>query len=115
MAPLAHNHTESGQKGQKGKGSVSSGIAHHGVSAQRRVEDLERELKRKMQVLEEERKTLRKEAKKHQQHIDHGLDAVHQRISSLEQGEKVRTRKGWIKGMNVLYEGVNKWLYRVNK
>ncbi|KAI5097302.1 hypothetical protein C0J45_12611, partial [Silurus meridionalis] len=53
---------------------------------QRSVENLERELKRKMQVLEEERKTIRKETQKHQQHIDHGLDAVHQRISSLEQG-----------------------------
>ncbi|XP_060757782.1 neuronal pentraxin-2-like [Neoarius graeffei] len=83
MAPLAHNHTESGQKG---KGSVSSAVTVHGAVAQRRVEDLERELKRKMQVLEEERKALRKETQKHQQHIDHGLDAVHQRISSLEQG-----------------------------
>ncbi|KAG7334896.1 hypothetical protein KOW79_001492 [Hemibagrus wyckioides] len=83
MAPLAHNHTESGQKG---KGGVSSPITVQGAAAQRRVEDLERELKRKMQVLEEERKALRKETQKHQQHIDHGLDAVHQRISSLEQG-----------------------------
>lgn len=90
MAPLAHNHTESGQKG---KGSVSSAITVHGAAAQRRVEDLERELKRKMQVLEEERKALRKETQKHQQHIDHGLDAVHQRISTLEQGERVRTRQ----------------------
>ncbi|XP_060748305.1 neuronal pentraxin-2-like [Tachysurus vachellii] len=83
MAPLAHNHTEAGQKG---KVSVSSAITVQGAVAQRRVEDLERELKRKMQVLEEERKALRKETQKHQQHIDHGLDAVHQRIISLEQG-----------------------------
>lgn len=96
MAPLAHNHTESGQKG---KGSVSSTIAVQGAAAQRRVEDLERELKRKMQVLEEERKALRKETQKHQQHIDHGLDAVHQRISSLEQGERVRISQMKIKGM----------------
>lgn len=86
MAPLAHNHTESGQKG---KVSVSSAITVQGAVAQRRVEDLERELKRKMQVLEEERKALRKETQKHQQHIDHGLDAVHQRIISLEQGKGV--------------------------
>ncbi|TSK77111.1 Neuronal pentraxin receptor [Bagarius yarrelli] len=81
MAPLAQNHTETVQKG---KGSVPSTITIQGAKAQRRVEDLERELKRKMQVLEEERKALRKETQKHQQHIDHGLDAVHQRISSLE-------------------------------
>ncbi|KAF7697992.1 hypothetical protein HF521_004502 [Silurus meridionalis] len=83
MAPLAHNYSESGQKG---KGSVSSAVTVQGAAAQRSVENLERELKRKMQVLEEERKTIRKETQKHQQHIDHGLDAVHQRISSLEQG-----------------------------
>lgn len=98
MAPLAHNHTESGQKG---KGGVSSAITVQGAAAQRRVEDLERELKRKMQVLEEERKALRKETQKHQQHIDHGLDAVHQRISSLEQGEGVRARQRKINGMVV--------------
>uniref|UniRef100_A0A4W4E7K8 Pentraxin (PTX) domain-containing protein n=1 Tax=Electrophorus electricus TaxID=8005 RepID=A0A4W4E7K8_ELEEL len=51
-----------------------------------RVDDLEGELKRKMKLLEEERKALRKETEKHQQHIDHGLDTVHQRIHSLEQG-----------------------------
>lgn len=89
MAPLAQNSTE---LGQKGKGSVSRSVMAQGAAAQRRVEDLERELKRKMQVLEEERKTLRKETQKHQQHIDHGLDAVHQRISSLEQGERVRAK-----------------------
>lgn len=98
MAPLAYNHTESGQKG---KGGVSRAITAQGAAAQRRVDDLERELKRKMQVLEEERKALRKETQKHQQHIDHGLDAVHQRISSLEQGERARTRPRDIKGMDI--------------
>ncbi|TRY99088.1 hypothetical protein DNTS_012366 [Danionella cerebrum] len=54
--------------------------------AQRRVEDLEGELKRKIKLLEEERKALRREAQKHQENIDLGLDTVHQRINSLEKG-----------------------------
>ncbi|RXN25373.1 chromobox -like protein [Labeo rohita] len=57
------------------------------AAAQRRVEDLEGELKRKIKLLEEERKVLQKETQKHQDHIDYGLDTVHQRISSLEKGE----------------------------
>uniref|UniRef100_A0A671P9Q3 Neuronal pentraxin-2-like n=1 Tax=Sinocyclocheilus anshuiensis TaxID=1608454 RepID=A0A671P9Q3_9TELE len=48
--------------------------------------DLEGELKRKIKLLEEERKALRKETQKHQEHIEYGLDTVHQRISSLEKG-----------------------------
>ncbi|KAL7850435.1 hypothetical protein SRHO_G00197840 [Serrasalmus rhombeus] len=83
MAPLAHNHTETGQKSA---GRVQSGTKGRGTVVQRKVEDLEGELKRKMKMLEEERKALRKETQKHQEHIDQGLDAVHQRISSLEQG-----------------------------
>ncbi|KAI4879122.1 hypothetical protein NFI96_014829 [Prochilodus magdalenae] len=83
MTPSAHNHTETGQKGS---GRVQSGSKGQGAVVQRKVEDLEGELKRKMKMLEEERKALRKETQKHQEHIDQGLDAVHQRISSLEQG-----------------------------
>uniref|UniRef100_A0A672RX86 Neuronal pentraxin receptor-like n=1 Tax=Sinocyclocheilus grahami TaxID=75366 RepID=A0A672RX86_SINGR len=56
------------------------------AAAQRRMEDLEGELKRKIKLLEEERKALQKETQKHQEHIDYGLDTVHQRISSLEKG-----------------------------
>uniref|UniRef100_A0A673MX87 Neuronal pentraxin-2-like n=1 Tax=Sinocyclocheilus rhinocerous TaxID=307959 RepID=A0A673MX87_9TELE len=56
-------------------------------TAQRRMKDLEGELKRKIKLLEEERKALQKETQKHQEHIDYGLDTVHQRISSLEKGE----------------------------
>ncbi|XP_062841109.1 chromobox protein homolog 6 [Trichomycterus rosablanca] len=83
LIPVPHNHTE---MGPKGKGGGRNPVTVQGVVAQRNVEDIERELKRKMRVLEEERKALRKKTQKHQHYIDHGLDAVHQRISSLEQG-----------------------------
>ncbi|XP_076853062.1 neuronal pentraxin receptor a [Brachyhypopomus gauderio] len=83
MAPLAHNHTEAEAKGP---GSGPTATRGQGTAVQRRVDDLEGELKRKMKLLEEERKALRKEAEKQQQHIDHGLVTVQQRIHSLEQG-----------------------------
>ncbi|XP_066497909.1 neuronal pentraxin-2-like [Hoplias malabaricus] len=83
MTPLVYNHTETGEKSPV---RVQSSIKGQGTSVQRKMEDLEGELKRKMKMLEEERKVLRKESQKHQQHIDQGLDAVHQRIISLEQG-----------------------------
>lgn len=89
LSPVAHNHTE---KESKSKDSHLSPVSVQGVVAQRKVEDLERELKRRMRVLEEERKALRKKTQKHQQYIDHGLEAVHQRISSLEQGEFVHRK-----------------------
>ncbi len=81
MAPPAFNHTDTSS--QKAAGAARTPVA----AAQRRVEDLEGELKRKIKLLEEERKALRKETQKHQEHIDYGLDTVHQRISSLEKGE----------------------------
>ncbi len=81
MAPPAVNHTDT--RSQKAAGAARKPVA----ATQRRVEDLEGELKRKIKLLEEERKVLRKETQKHQEHIDYGLDTVHQRISSLEEGE----------------------------
>ncbi|XP_073698587.1 neuronal pentraxin receptor a [Garra rufa] len=80
MASPAFNHTDTSS--QKAAGAARMPMA----AAQRRVEDLEGELKRKIKLLEEERKALRKETQKHQEHIDFGLDTVHQRISSLEKG-----------------------------
>ncbi|ROL42891.1 Neuronal pentraxin-2 [Anabarilius grahami] len=84
MAPPAFNHTDTSSR--KGAGTASSAARKPVAAAQRRVEDLEGELKRKIKLLEEERKALRKETQKHQEHIDYGLDTVHQRISSLEKG-----------------------------
>lgn len=80
--PFTHNLTEMGQKSEI---KVQSTSKSQGAAVQRKVEDLEEELKRRMKLLEEERKNLRKESQKHQDHIDQGLDAIHQRISSLEQ------------------------------
>lgn len=94
IAPPAFNHTDTSSR--KEAGTASS--AARKPAAQRRVEDLEGELKRKIKLLEEERKALRKETQKHQEHIDYGLDTVHQRISSLEKGE---TEVGFTAGTNI--------------
>ncbi|XP_051572208.1 uncharacterized protein LOC127451501 [Myxocyprinus asiaticus] len=84
MAPPEFNHTDTSS--QKTAGAVSSTSRKPVAAAQKRVEDLEGELKRKIKLLEEERKALRKETQKHQERIEYGLDTVHQRISSLEKG-----------------------------
>lgn len=96
MAPPAFNHTDTSS--QKAAGTASSTARTPVAAAQRRVEDLEGELKRKIKLLEEERKALRKETQKHQEHIDYGLDTVHQRISSLEKGE---AEVGFTAGRNI--------------
>ncbi|XP_051988707.1 uncharacterized protein LOC127648155 [Xyrauchen texanus] len=84
MAPPAFNHTDTSS--QKATGASSSTSRKPVAATQRRVEDLQGELKRKIKLLEEERKALRKETQKHQEHIDYGLDTVHQRISGLQKG-----------------------------
>uniref|UniRef100_A0A4W5RU90 Neuronal pentraxin receptor b n=1 Tax=Hucho hucho TaxID=62062 RepID=A0A4W5RU90_9TELE len=47
--------------------------------------DLEGELERKIEMLEKERKALRKETQTHHKQIDQGIDTLHQRIAELEQ------------------------------
>lgn len=84
MTSPAFNHTDTSS--QKASGAAHKSPRARAASTQRRLEDLEGELKRKIKLLEEERKTLRKETQKHQEHIDYGLDTVQQRISSLEKG-----------------------------
>lgn len=96
MAPPAFNHTDSSS--QKAAGAASRAARKPVAAAQRRVEDLEGELKRKIKLLEEERKTLRKETQKHQENIDYGLDTVQQRISTLEKGE---AEVGFTAGRNI--------------
>uniref|UniRef100_A0A3B4V387 Neuronal pentraxin-2-like n=1 Tax=Seriola dumerili TaxID=41447 RepID=A0A3B4V387_SERDU len=51
-----------------------------------RMEDLEGELERKVELLEKERKALRLETEKHRQEIDQGLSKLHHRLSGLEEG-----------------------------
>uniref|UniRef100_A0A8C7JH28 Neuronal pentraxin receptor b n=1 Tax=Oncorhynchus kisutch TaxID=8019 RepID=A0A8C7JH28_ONCKI len=47
--------------------------------------DLEGELERKIEMLEKERKALRKETQTHHKQIDQGIDTLHHRIAELEQ------------------------------
>ncbi|XP_062404519.1 neuronal pentraxin receptor b [Sardina pilchardus] len=73
-APV-QNHTDVGTKGFiKASGKPSW-----------RVEDLEGELEKKMELLEKERKALRKETQGHHKEIDEGLNTLHNRIAELEQ------------------------------
>lgn len=60
----------------------------HRAGAERpwRMEDLEGELERKVELLEKERKALRLETEKHRQEIDQGINKLHHRISVLEGG-----------------------------
>lgn len=51
-----------------------------------RVDDLEVELEKKVQLLEKERKALRLETEKHNQEIEWGINKLHHRISGLEEG-----------------------------
>ncbi|KAM9490070.1 neuronal pentraxin receptor b [Salvelinus alpinus] len=47
--------------------------------------NLEGELERKIEMLEKERKALRKETQTHHKQIDQGIDTLHHRIAELEQ------------------------------
>lgn len=51
------------------------------------MEDLEGELGRKVELLENERKALRLETEKHREEIDQGINKLYHRISGLEQGK----------------------------
>lgn len=55
-----------------------------------RMEDLEGELERKVELLDKERKALRLETEKHRQKIDRGINKLHHRISGLEEGRRNR-------------------------
>lgn len=61
------------------------------------MEDLEGELEKKMELLEKERKALRKETQGHHKEIDEGLNTLHNRIAELEQSERGGTAvaRGW--------------------
>ncbi|KAG5279061.1 hypothetical protein AALO_G00105670 [Alosa alosa] len=75
IGPAVQNHTDVGTKGFiKASGKPSW-----------RVEDLEGELEKKMELLEKERKALRKETQGHHKEIDEGLNTLHNRIAELEQ------------------------------
>lgn len=65
-------------------------LAEHGPRADAdgpwRMEDLEGELRRKVELLDKERKALRLETEKQRQEIDRGINKLHHRISGLEEG-----------------------------
>lgn len=50
------------------------------------MEDLEGELRRKVELLDKERKSLRLEAERQRQEIDRGINKLHHRLSGLEDG-----------------------------
>ncbi|XP_054615279.1 neuronal pentraxin receptor-like [Dunckerocampus dactyliophorus] len=50
-----------------------------------RMEDLEGELERKVELLEKERKALRLETERHRQEMDRGISDLHHRLSGLEE------------------------------
>ncbi|XP_066509116.1 neuronal pentraxin receptor b [Hoplias malabaricus] len=70
MVPVVLNHSEAlvGAPGQAGG----------------QVEDVGGDLEWKVKLLEDERKNMRKETENHHQHIDQGLNSLHERISELE-------------------------------
>ncbi|XP_071330321.1 neuronal pentraxin receptor a [Trachinotus anak] len=88
IGPFPHNQTDGSTSGVPEEGEMSVGPERHKAGSDRpwRMEDLEGELERKVELLEKERKALRLETEKHRQEIDQGLSKLHHRISGLEEG-----------------------------
>lgn len=93
IGPFPHNQTGSNTSGVPEEGGTSGGpegLADRGprAGADRpwRMEDLEGELERKVELLDKERKALRLETEKHRQEIDRGINKLHHRVSGLEEG-----------------------------
>ncbi|XP_060946698.1 chromobox protein homolog 6 isoform X1 [Limanda limanda] len=93
IGPFPHNQTDGSISGAHEEGGLSGGqersaVPGHRAGADRpwRMEDLEGELERKVELLEKERKALRLETEKHRQEIDQGLSKLQHRISGLEEG-----------------------------
>uniref|UniRef100_A0A3Q3VN21 Pentraxin (PTX) domain-containing protein n=1 Tax=Mola mola TaxID=94237 RepID=A0A3Q3VN21_MOLML len=85
------SRTDSNTSGVPEEGGMSGGpkrLADGGLAPEApwRMEDLEEELERKVELLDKERKALRLETEKHRQEIDLGVDKLHHRISGLEEG-----------------------------
>lgn len=93
IGPFPQNQTDSSTSGAPEEGGMSGGPERlagpgHRAGADRpwRMEDLEGELERKVELLEKERKALRLETEKHRQEIDRGINKLHHRLSGLEEG-----------------------------
>ncbi|KAM4634495.1 neuronal pentraxin receptor a [Polymixia lowei] len=99
IGPFPHNQTEPSTSRVPGGGGLSDGPERlaepgHGAGADGpwRMEDLEGELERKVELLEKERKALRLESQRHRQEIDQGINKLHHRLTGLEEGTGVSGR-----------------------
>lgn len=90
IGPFSHIQTGSNTSGvpEEGGTSGSPGAAAAAASGGKlwRMEDLEGELRRKVELLDKERKSMRLEAERQRQEIDHGINKLHHRLSGLEDG-----------------------------
>ncbi|KAE8282967.1 Neuronal pentraxin receptor [Larimichthys crocea] len=93
IGPFPHNQTDSNTSRVPEEGGMSGGPERFADPGSRagsdrpwRMEDLEGELERKVELLDKERKALRLETEKHRQEIDRGINKLHHRISGLEEG-----------------------------
>lgn len=93
IGPFSHIQTVGNTSGvaEEGGTSGSHGAATSAAAAAGgdkfwRMEDLEGELRRKVELLDKERKSLRLEAERQRQEIDRGIDKLHHRLSGLEDG-----------------------------
>ncbi|KAM8824397.1 neuronal pentraxin receptor a isoform 1-T1 [Synchiropus picturatus] len=89
IGPLPRNHSDGDAVAEESRtsGRLLNEPGHHG-GAQRswRMEDLEGELEKKVELLAKERKALRLESEKHQQEIDLGIEQLQRRLEGLEEG-----------------------------
>ncbi|XP_076024196.1 neuronal pentraxin receptor a [Genypterus blacodes] len=89
IGPFPHNQTDARTSGVQEDGglSVNPGrVTDPGADGPWRMEELEGELEKKVEMLEKERKALRLETQKHRQEIDQGINKLQHRISGLEKG-----------------------------
>ncbi|XP_060882971.1 chromobox protein homolog 6 [Labrus mixtus] len=81
--------TDSSTSGVPGEDGTSGGPypGHRGgAGGPWRMDALEGELERKVELLDKERKALRLETEKHRQEIDQGINKLKHRVSGLEEG-----------------------------
>ncbi|XP_047428902.1 neuronal pentraxin receptor-like [Mugil cephalus] len=82
IGPFPHNQTDSPGEPEGGDPDRTS---HPGLRPWK-MEELEGELERKVELLKKERQVLRLETEKHRQAMDQSIDKVQQRVSGLEGG-----------------------------
>ncbi|KAM9779867.1 neuronal pentraxin receptor a [Neosynchiropus ocellatus] len=85
IGPFPHNQSDGDATLDAGR-PVSEPGRYAGAQKSWRMEDLEGELEKKVELLAKERKALRLETEKHRQEIDKGIDRLQQRLAGLEEG-----------------------------